>query len=507
MVSPAGFEPALRYRISRGIHSPALAALPRPHRDAANPNRMASDLYAFAALWRHYRNCRRNKRNTANALAFEIDAEAELLALQAELRAHTYRPGRSICFVTDGAKPREVFAADFRDRIVHHLLVHHLERVFEPRFIDDSYACRVGKGTLAASDRLMHFLRQATANGRRRAWALHLDVAGFFPSIHKATLYDILARHVRDPELRWLTRTILFHDPTADYRFCSRRRRRSGPRTQAYPIPTRKSLFGRNNESGLPIGNLTSQFWANVYLNELDQFVKRTLRCRHYVRYVDDMILLSEDRDSLQHDRAEIAQFLGTRLRLALRADGQTPVPAGRGIDFVGWKTWWNYRVPRRQTVRRLQDAVTTFARRCIRRAFAGLAQRIELTHQDGSAAPSVVLLRQSLASYAGHLQHGAAWGAWCDVWQEYPWLVALFRRTGWRLTPRWPGRRPGRLRDRYAPLVRSAGDDCLVFFRLGRTSSSMGRNGCSRTEFWVCGGSICSVPATPSPRAFRYGT
>ncbi len=102
------------------------------------------DLYAFQALWRHYRQCRHNKRKTTSALAFEVNAEANLLALQQELRRHTYRPGHSICFITDGPKPREVFAADFRDRVVHHLLVSHQERVFEPRFIHDSYACRPG---------------------------------------------------------------------------------------------------------------------------------------------------------------------------------------------------------------------------------------------------------------------------------------------------------------------------------------------------------------------------
>lgn len=127
------------------------------------------DLYSFRALWRQYRDCRRNKRNTHSALAFEVDAEAKLLVLQQELRDHTYRPGRSICFVTGGPKPREVFAADFRDRIVHHVLVARQERVFERLFIHDSFACRLGKGTLAASDRLTTFLRRATANdGARR---------------------------------------------------------------------------------------------------------------------------------------------------------------------------------------------------------------------------------------------------------------------------------------------------------------------------------------------------
>ena len=237
------------------------------------------DLYAFAALWRQYRACRRNKRNTYNALAFEVDAEAKLLALQQELRAHTYRPGRSICFITAGPKPREVFAADFRDRVVHHLLVSHQEAICEPRFIHDSFACRPGKGTLAASDRLMQFLRRVTHNGQRPAWALKLDVASFFPSIHKETLFEILRRHVPHVELVWLTRTLLFHDPTTDYRFYARGRRIPAPGSEGYPVPERKSLFGKDNVRGLPIGNLTSQFWANAYLNELDQFLKRTLRC------------------------------------------------------------------------------------------------------------------------------------------------------------------------------------------------------------------------------------
>lgn len=155
---------------------------------------IGADVFGFETLWRQYRRCRRNKRNTVNALRFELDAETHLLTLQQELRSHTYRPGRSICFITTGPKPREVFAADFRDRVVHHLLVSQQERVFEPVFIDDSYACRKGKGTLAASDRLMVFLRRITANGQRPAWALKLDVANFFPSIDKAVLYSLIAR-------------------------------------------------------------------------------------------------------------------------------------------------------------------------------------------------------------------------------------------------------------------------------------------------------------------------
>ena len=248
--------------------------------------------------------------------------------------------------MTGGPKPREVFAADFRDRVVHHLLVAWQEPTYERTFIHDSYACRRGKGTLAASDRLMVFLRRATANGKRRAFALKLDVADFFPTIDKARLEAILARRFRDPEVRWLTRAVLFHDPTQGYRFQARNGRTSPPETPGYVVPAHESLFGKLNARGLPIGNLTSQFWANVYLNEVDHFVKREFRVKHYVRYVDDMVLVGEDPAQLAAWGRAIERFLGERLGLSLRRDRAVPVPVGRGIDFVGWKTWWNRRVP-----------------------------------------------------------------------------------------------------------------------------------------------------------------
>lgn len=440
------------------------------------------DVFSFRMLWRQYRTCRRNKRNTRNALAFEIDAEAKLLELQQELRDHTYRPGPSICFVTDGPKPREIFAADFRDRVVHHLLVSSQERVFERLFIHDSYACRTGKGTLAASDRLMRFLRQITVNGRRPAWALKLDVASFFPSIHKATLFEIIARRIRHPEILWLTRTFLFHDPTTNYRFRLLGGRGGAPGTAGYPIPARKSLFGKQNERGLPIGNLPSQFWGNVYLNELDQFVKRTLKCRLYVRYVDDLVLLSEERDELVRWRGEIERFLRERLQLDLRAERQDPVPVGRGIDFVGWKTWWNRRLPRRRTVGNLRQCLHRFGRQAVRPAYDALARRIDLvTRLPARGRPGrcgesdltgVERLRAVVASYSGHLRHGAAWREWAAVWEAYPWLMALFDRAGWVVAERFPPQRivhASRFRRQYGALVRRAGDQCLVFCPVGR--------------------------------------
>lgn len=432
--------------------------------------RPGPDLYSFAALWRSYRQCRRTKRNTFNALGFEIDAEAQLLRLQEQLRSHEYRPGRSICFITEGPKPREVFAADFRDRIVHHLLVDLQERIFEPVFIADSFACRKNKGSLAASDRLAVFLRRITANGRRRAWSLKLDVASFFPSIHKPTLHAILERRVREPELRWLTRTLLVHDPTSDYRFRSLRPDVPRPQTPGYPVPEHKSLFGRNNVRGLAIGNLTSQFWANVYLNEVDQFVKHELRCRYYARYVDDMVLLADSPDQLCEWREAIAEYLFRRLSLRLRAEPAEAEPVGRGVDFVGWRTWWNRRVPRRQTLGKLEQRLAAFERAAVRPAWGGTAQCLEVGRP--AVRGEVRRLRAALASYGGHLRHGAAWRPWGETWAQRAWLRLLFGRDDWRVIDSWSVLRPltqPRFAQQYRRLLRHAGDDVLVFCQVGK--------------------------------------
>jgi RNA-directed DNA polymerase len=427
------------------------------------------DIYSFSALWRCYWQCRRNKRNTANALAFEINAEANLLDLGKELRDHSYRPGRSICFITDGPKPREVFAADFRDRVVHHLLVSRQERIFEPCFIHDSYACRKEKGSLAASDRLMVFLRKITANGRRPAWALKLDVANFFPSIHKESLFAIVSRSVTHPELRWLTRIVLFHDPTTNYRFKSLRKDVGAPGTSAYPVPPHKSLFGKKNERGLPIGNLTSQFWGNVYLNELDHFIKRKLRCKYYLRYVDDMILLAQDRELLADWVKSIESFLTERLGLEIRSDLSTPFSVGNGIDFVGWKTWWNRRLPHRRTFGNLKKRLDAFERSVVEPASRGKAKRIDLTRHEKN--DSTRRLHSVLASYAGHLHDGLALRQWEETWKRYGWLSALFARSGWTVEKRWHERRILRTRtfnSQYWQLIRNANSDFLVFCQVG---------------------------------------
>ena len=219
----------------------------------------------------------------------------------------------------------------------------------------------------------------------------------------------------------------------------------------------------------LPIGNLTSQFWANVYLNEVDQFVKRRLRCRHYLRYVDDMILLGSDPVQLQDCKNAIEGFLASALRLRLRPDTKAPFRVDRGVDFVGWKTFWNRRVVRRQTLGNCSRRLRSFERSHVRPAWNGAAQRIDLV----SSRPAVAILGAALASYCGHLRHGAAWRQWCEMVARHDWFDALFRRDAdnlWRLRERWPKKAvAGRFSRQYGHLVLCAGDDALVFCQVGR--------------------------------------
>jgi hypothetical protein len=182
------------------------------------------------------------------------------------------------------------------------------------------------------------------------------------------------------------------------------------------------------------------------------------------------MVLLAQDRETLAQWGAAIVEFLREHLKLELRPDMLTPFPVGQGIDFVGWKTWWNRRVPRRRTLSNVRARLDTFERIAVRPVRGGSARRIDLRCQE--AARNVARLRSVMVSYAGHLHHGAAWRAWEDLWKQYPWLAALFARRGWVLDERWSGRRVARSRcfqSQYWQLVRHAGDDCLIFCQVGR--------------------------------------
>jgi retron-type reverse transcriptase len=343
--------------------------------------------FSFEDLVLAYFDCRCTKRNSRSALAFEQHLEGNLRDLHDELKAGTYRPAPSVCFVITRPKPREVWAADFRDRIVHHLLYNRIAPRFERAFIADSCACIQGRGTLYAARRLESKIRSATENWARPAFYLKCDIANFFVAIDKRILRELLARKIHEPWWLALTELILFHDPRTDVLLHSHASRLA-------LIPPHKSLFNQPEHLGLPIGNLSSQFFANVYMNELDQFVKHRLQARHYIRYVDDFVLLHESAQWLNAVRVEIEAFLPERLRLQLNPAKTVIQPIARGVDFVGQvvKPW--RRITRRRT---FNDALARTAAAMDEDLFEtgnsyfGLCRQATHSHHDRARLASLI--------------------------------------------------------------------------------------------------------------------
>lgn len=314
----------------------------------------ADQIFSYENLLKRYYECRKRKRHTINALKFELNFESELLKLQRELESHTYKPGQSICFVVTKPKPREIFAADFRDRIVHHILVGYLESIFEAKFIDQSYACRKGKGAHKAIKDLKKHIRKATKGNKEQSYYLQVDIQSFFVSLKKDILFEMIKKQVKNPEILWLAETIIFYNPTLNYY-------RKSQMSLFDLIPDHKSLFKVGQNQGLPIGNLTSQFFANVYLNELDQYAKRELKTKHYFRYVDDLVILSQDKQQLKFWRDEIDKFLRCKLKLRLHPKKQIMQGVEKGIDFLGFVVKPEYTLTRRRIIRNLKEKLWNF--------------------------------------------------------------------------------------------------------------------------------------------------
>jgi retron-type reverse transcriptase len=277
-----------------------------------------------------YFTCRKQKRNSHSQLAFEMHLETNIVQLWRDLNAGTYRIGRSIAFVVQHPKIREVWAADFRDRVVHHLIYNILRSHLEKRFIRDSYACIPGRGLHDGMRRVSHFARSITRNYTRSAYAMKADVSNFFNGIDQNRLMEILARQTDNKELLSLIAQVVYHNPRHDVMLQSSKELFS-------KVPTHKSYLKAATGKGLPIGNLTSQFFANVYMNELDQFVKHTLKAKYYGRYVDDFILFHEDKDVLNAWYERIETFLAQNLSLRLHNHKKWINHAHAGIDFVGF--------------------------------------------------------------------------------------------------------------------------------------------------------------------------
>ena len=269
--------------------------------------------------------------------------------MQEELNNKTYCPRPSICFVVDKPKLREIFAADFRDRVVHHILVRYLSRIFEPKFIYDSYSCRENKGTHKAIKRLQYFTRSITQNNSKKAYFLQLDIRSYFVRLNKDILMSLIRKRIQDKEMLWLANTIIYNDCTNN---CLITR---GKNLFQY-LPKHKTLFKQSKNRGIPVGNLSSQFFANLYLNELDQFIKHILKCKYYLRYTDDLVMLSRDKNQLRNWIDRIQTFLEKHLDLTLNTKKTIILSISNGINYLGYIVRPFYILVRKRVVNNLKN-------------------------------------------------------------------------------------------------------------------------------------------------------
>jgi hypothetical protein len=358
-----------------------------------------------------YRSARAGKVPSADQLRFDCNWMEELLGLQAELNGFAWKPGRSTLTIASRPKAREIHAPAFRDRVVHHALMPYLEAAWEPVFIHDSYSNRKGKGTLAAMKRARQFIRQVHS-GQGGGWCLKLDIRNFFNSIRRDILWaQLKGRLVRAGAPKWVLRAVhalLRQSPLAagvlDLTTAAQRAL----------VPPHKRLANAGQGRGLCIGNLSSQFFANVYLNDLDQFVKHELKAQRYVRYVDDFLLIHQDREQLQKWKELVIAFLRDRLGLELKDEGELK-PLTEGVDFLGYV---------------IRPTHTTVRRRVVSHAREKLSLWEQQHVTAGSARATPEQYRQVRAVWAsydlGHFPHANSHRLTQDFHRRYPWLHQL---------------------------------------------------------------------------------
>ncbi|NCA81027.1 MAG: RNA-directed DNA polymerase, partial [Sphingobacteriia bacterium] len=296
-------------------------------------------------LFAAYYNARQNKRNTINQLKFELNFEREIFKLYNEIETRTYKPLRETAFIINKPLKREIFAADFRDRVVHHLLFGYISPIIEKYLIYDCYSCRRGKGTNAGIRRAASFLRSCSENYQKDCYVMQMDISGYFMSINRELLYHkvngMLQREYRKCALSgkiipfdasivdFLLQKTIFRNPADNCVI-------KGSRSDWDGLPANKSLFYASEGYGLPIGNLTSQLFGNVFLNDFDRWMKQNMGFRHYGRYVDDFFVIYPDKLCLLSALPKIADYLKVNEKLTLHPDKTKINHYKLGFLFLG---------------------------------------------------------------------------------------------------------------------------------------------------------------------------
>jgi hypothetical protein len=298
--------------------------------DYSHPSDLTEELFAA------YYQCRKNKRNTINALLFEKHYEKNIFQLQDDILSGNYIPGRYITFIVTKPVKREIFAAGFRDRVVHHWLINKLNPLFGNLFINDSYACRTGKGTHYGIKQIDSFIKSCSKKYTTDCYILKLDVEGFFMHINRKLLFGMLENFIKEKYTGTdkslvieICSKIIFNDPAKNCIIKGNRKEWEG-------LPKSKSLFHSPAGCGLPIGNLTSQVFANFYMHPFDSFVKTKLDILYYGRYVDDFVIVHPDKEYLKLIITKIKDYLNDELKLTLHPKKVYLQHFSKGVKFLG---------------------------------------------------------------------------------------------------------------------------------------------------------------------------
>ncbi|MBT6400977.1 RNA-dependent DNA polymerase [candidate division WWE3 bacterium] len=342
---------------------------------------------SFESLCAAYRRARLGKQGKPKICEFDFYLEAELNKLEHQLKTNQYQPSSYTHFKVREPKLRQVSAPAFRDRVVHHSLVAEIEPLFDKQFIYDSYACRKNKGTHLGAKRVKKFLMAArTKYGKDQPiYALQADIKQFFQSIDWNILLQLINKTITCPQTYDLIEKII-----TSYK----------PYKSATPQPAQLNLFNQSHHHlvtgtrvGLPIGNLTSQLFANVYLNQLDHFIKDRLREKYYARYMDDFLIIHPDKEHLLNLQDKIKKFLQKKLKLKLHPKKITIKHAKNGIPFVGYRIFYDHVLIRGNTLRRMQKNYRNKVR----------------AYHDGKI--TLEKLRETESALYGHFNHADTYG------------------------------------------------------------------------------------------------
>lgn len=354
---------------------------------------------------------RRGKKPSLDQMRFESRWMPDLLDIQRRLNGGHWFPMAPTCFIAQQPKAREIHAPTFADRVVHHLVVPELEAIYEPTFIHDSYSNRVGKGTHAAIARLREFVRQVHS-GQGGGYYLQLDIRNFFASIHRPTLYALLKprmerAQIRKPIRRAVHALLTWPISRTGVNWACTESERAA-------VPPHKRLENSAPGCGIAIGNLSSQFFANVYLDRLDQFVKHSLRAPRYVRYVDDFVLVADNVAQLAEWHRAIAEFLRSTLKLEIKPAKVEPLT--RGIDFLGYVLFPTHTVVRRRAIAHCRTKLAAWEREHCR------AGRITESRKALEA------VRAIWASYSGHFAHASSFRTRMKIYHRFAWLAKVIQ-------------------------------------------------------------------------------